>query len=73
MYLSVRIIIKSFHYIMIFITSSDVTFTFIKPITSGLDLTLYSAVDKDLRVETSCITFSNYCYVGCLGAILLFI
>ena len=34
---------------------------------------VYSAVDKDLRVEMSCITVSNYCYVCCLGAILLFI
>ena len=32
-------------------------FCFIKPITSRLDLTLYSAVDKDLWVEASCITF----------------
>ena len=31
-------------------------FLCINPITSRLDLTLYSAVDKDLRVETSCIT-----------------
>ena len=36
-----------------------------------LDLTLYSAVDKDLRVETSCITVLNYCYVCCSEAILL--
>ena len=33
---------------------------------------LYSAVDKDLRVEMSCITvFLNCCYVCCSGAILL--
>ena len=32
-------------------------FCFIKPITSQLDLTLYSAVYKDLRVKTSCIIF----------------
>ena len=30
---------------------------FIKPITSRLDLTFYSAVDKDLQVKTSCIIF----------------
>ena len=33
--------------------------------------TLYSVVDKDLRVETSCITFTNYCYMCCSGTILL--
>ena len=46
---------KCFNHISFFITSSHVT-SFIKPITSRLDLTLYSAVDKGLRVETSCIT-----------------
>ena len=35
----------------------DTFFCFIKSITSRLDLTLYSAVDKDLRVETSCTIF----------------
>ena len=34
-------------------------------------VTLYSAADKDLRVKTSCITVSNYCYVCCSGTILL--
>ena len=64
--------IKVFSPHNIFTTSSDVTFSFIRPITSWLDLTLYSAVDKDLRVETSCITILNYCYMCCSGAILLF-
>ena len=49
-------------------------FCFIKPITSRLDLTLCSADDKGLQVETSCIIYIlNYCYVCCSGTILLLI
>ena len=41
--------------------------------TAEYKVTGYSAVDKDLRVKTSCITILNCCYVCCSGAILLFI
>ena len=36
-------------------------------------LTLYSTVDKDLRVEISCIISFNYCYVCCSGLFFLLI
>ena len=36
-------------------------------------LTLYSAVDKDLPVEMSCIISFNYCYVCCSGLFFLLI
>ena len=34
-------------------------------------VTLYSSVDKDLQIDTFCLT-SNYCYICCSEMTLLF-